>query len=371
MSKIVTVVILNYMLFLVLFNISAKKIDRTNADNVLKMKWHNVATDMPKEWYGSKDALRIAEIVLIAQKTIGGWEKNKPFQQNLSKKEKVHYLNSKDEIGATFDNWATTSELRFLANVYSRVPDERYKSAFVNGLNYIFESQYPNGGWPQFYPARNSVAYSSYITYNDNAMVNIMLVLRDICLGESDFSLLDISEAQKLKSQQAFDLGVDCILATQIVVNGHRTVWCAQHNEVTLAPAKARSYELASFSGSESADIVLLLMDIKNPSDKIIASVDGAVKWFKDNAIENTTLSTEEESGHHNLVIVADSTAVPVWARFYDLETGKPYFCDRDGVEKSAIADIGDERRNGYGWYSYKPQQVIDRYALWLDALSR
>ena len=30
-----------------------------------------------------------------------------------------------------------------------------------------------------------------------------------------------------------------------------------------------------------------------------------------------------------------DSTALAQWARFYDLETGKPFFCDRDGIKKA------------------------------------
>lgn len=366
MSRKVSVLLLSSMLFLAIFTLSAKQKDRASADDYLKMKWHKVATDLPIEWYGSKDALQIAETVLITQKTIGGWEKNKPFQHHLSEKEKAHYLNSKDEVGATFDNWATTSELRFLANVYTNVPDERYKSAFLKGLNYIFEAQYPNGGWPQFFPGRKNVPYASHITYNDNAMVNTMVLLRDIVGNQPCFLSLKLTNDIKAKCKVAFDKGVECILNTQIVVDGKPTVWCAQHHEVTLTPAKARSYELASYSGAESADIVHLLMAIENPSEAVIAAVKGAVVWFNDHKISGTKLTHEpSKKGGSNLIVVADTSAPSVWARFYDIDTAEPYFCDRDGVEKSTIAEIGSERRNGYSWYVYHPQGVIDTYESW------
>ncbi|MGH7487938.1 MAG: pectate lyase, partial [bacterium] len=42
---------------------------------------------------------------------------------------------------------------------------------------------------------------------------------------------------------------LDVILKCQIVVDGHLTAWCAQHDEVDFRPRNARTYELASFSG--------------------------------------------------------------------------------------------------------------------------
>lgn len=91
-------------------------------------------------------------------------------------------------------------------------------------------------------------------------------------------------------SQQArasFDKGIGCILKTQIRVDGKPTVWCAQHDEHTFAPALARAYELASFSGAESASIVALLMSIPHPSPEIVAAVKGAVAWFETHAVKD------------------------------------------------------------------------------------
>lgn len=366
--------------FLALLSIStllhAQRYDPPNGSNYLEKRWKTVATQMPEEWYGSEDAIRVAENVLLCQKTIGGWAKNKPYHHIFSEKEKQEYIQTKDEIGATFDNGATITELRFLAKVYTHVKDEKYRNAFLKGLDYIILAQYDNGGWPQFYPIRttedefktdHTVPYSAHITYNDNAMVNTMKFLKAVYTDDQNFSALKISIKGKKSAKKAFNKGVQCILNTQIRVDGAPTVWCAQHDEVTLAPANARSYELASFSGAESVRIVQLLMDLENPSVEVIEAVNGAVDWFEKHKIEGIKIERKLNSnGKRDRIVVQDTSAPPVWGRFYDLETEKPYFCDRDGIKKNSLEEIGYERRNGYSWYTYSPQRILDQYPEWI-----
>ena len=162
--------------------VSAQNEQQGTSKSYLDMDWKQVATKMPNEWYASGNAKLVAENVLLCQKDVGGWSKNKPYHHQFSEVEIAQFIKDKSEIGATFDNGATITELRFLANVYSHFKDNRYKQAFEKGLDYIFAAQYENGGWPQFFPFRKgkSVAYASQITYNDNAMVNIMLFLNDL-----------------------------------------------------------------------------------------------------------------------------------------------------------------------------------------------
>jgi PelA/Pel-15E family pectate lyase len=196
--------------------------------------------------------------------------------------------------------------------------------------------------------------------------VNTMRFLKEIYSDDIAFSAMDLQKDVKQKAQKAFDKGVDCILKTQIVVNGKPTVWCAQHDEVTLAPANARSYELASFSGAESVGIVLLLMELNRPSKEIIASVEGAVKWFETHKIEGIRLNSfVNKDGLKDLEVVKDESAPTLWARFYDLETEKPYFCDRDGIKKESFAEMGHNRRNGYDWYIDAPEKLIQKYPGW------
>jgi len=356
-----------YLTFLIIFLTAYISFTQNRTDTYLDKSWKEVATKMPAKWYGSTDARLVAENVLLSQKDIGGWEKNKPYHNTFSESEREHYINDKSEIGATFDNGATITELRFLAKVYSQIMDERYKQAFKKGLNYIFISQYENGGWPQFFPVRKgSVAYSGYITYNDNTMENIMHFLKEISSDNKEFASLQISRDTKEKAKKAFDKGIDCILKTQIIIDNKPTVWCAQHDEISFDPAKARSYELPSFSGSESVGITMLLMNIENPSTKIIAAVEGAVQWFEKNKIEGIKLENKiDKEGKKNRIVVEDKNAPPLWARFYDLETSKPFFCSRDGIQKNSLEDISYERRNGYSWYTSSPEQVLKRYPEW------
>jgi len=40
-------------------------------------------------------------------------------------------------------------------------------------------------------------------------------------------------------------------------------------------------------------------------------------------------------------------------------------FCDRDRKIVSSLAEVGRERRDGYMWYTYEPQKVLNRYPAW------
>lgn len=341
---------------------------QNKSTDYLSKRWTDVANKMPPAWYGSNEAKLVAENVLISQKAIGGWEKNKDYHHHFSESDRKHYANRKNEIGATFDNGATITELKFLAKVYSNFKDERYKKAFIKGLNYIFSAQYTNGGWPQFYPVRKgSVAYSGHITYNDYAMVNIMKFLKEIGSHKKEYAALELSEDTKAKVKKAYDKGIQCFLDTQIVYKGKPAVWCAQHDSVTLAPAKARSYELPSFSGSESVGIVQMLMEIDNPSKEIVNAIKGAVEWFENNRIEGIKVETVTlKNGKKNRIVVEDKNAPTLWGRFYDLETSTIFFCSRDGIKRKSLAEISDERRNGYSWYTKAPEKVLKKYPEWL-----
>lgn len=336
------------------------------AQDIEKLSWAKVSNKMPLEWYASEQAVQIADTVVKYQTEIGGWPKNVGFHKKVNQKEMERVRTS--GIGATFDNGATINEMRFLAKVYESHPDKRYKEAFIKAFDYILKAQYDNGGWPQFYPVRKgrSVAYSGQITYNDNAFVNVMYMLQDIYKNSDCVKPLKLDEGIRQQARSAFDKGVQCILNTQIKCDGKLTVWCAQHDVNTLAPAKARAYELPSYSGAESAALVLLLMTIPNPSQEVIASIEGAVKWFEEHQISDMRYERYlDDKGERNARLIPDKGEV-IWARFYDLDTGKPFFCDRDGVKRSSIDELGKERRGGYSWYVTSPKRVLDTYQKWI-----
>lgn len=332
------------------------------------LQWKTVCNGMPKEWYGSEESKAVAESVLLYQRNSGGWPKSPPMHAPLTD-EIIKKLNREknNATGSTFDNSITTSQMIFLARMYNNLPDPRFKDAFLKALDYIFRAQYPNGGWPQYYPLRED--YSRYITYNDNAMFKIMDLLNGIIKLDPlyNFATSDITVT---RAKEAFDQGIQCYLKTQVIIDGKSTIWCAQHDEITLAPTGARSYELPSLSGGESEKIIQQLMEVPNPSPLVIQAVKSAVKWLESHKIVGLRVENFINSyGEGDRCAVKDEKAPPLWGRFYDLQTQEVFMCDFDGKKIKSMNDLGWDRRHGYNWYSPGPQKVLDRYPEWENSL--
>ena len=330
-----------------------------------ELNWTRTASRIDNRFFYlyTDEAKRIADNLVIHQLESGAWPKNVYFPAEITPEQKEKILADKKHVErGTIDNGSTTTEIAYLSKMYNVVRDEKYKEAALKGIEYLLAAQYENGGWPQFYP--NAKGYARHITYNDNAMVNAMRVLQAIF--EYDPLYWYVPAELRGRAKTAFDKGVQCILATQVVQDGKPTVWCAQHDFETLAPAKARAYELPSLSGQESDNIVLLLMDIPNPSPEVIAAVENAVAWFEKSKIEGIRLEYyRNDKGQRDYRVVACEKCPPMWARFYDLETNRPFFCDRDGIKKYDVSQIGHERRTGYSWYNRDGSRVLALYKMW------
>lgn len=321
-----------------------------------------------------------ADTVLAYQFPSGGWPKNHPWHESrltpdeASDRAKLRTAIQTDGIGSTIDNGATTSEILFLMRAYGLTSDARYLASAVRGIEYLLSAQYGNGGWPQFWPSRKPGydgvrPYSDHITFNDDAMVNVMRLLRRVALANEPFDSQGVEPSLRERCQASFDKGVQCILDCQIRVNGQRTVWCQQHDEKTLLPAAARAYELPSFTAhGETVGILMLLMELPNPSVEVREAVSCAIAWLEDHKLvgvryEYTTLPSGKKD--RRLVHTSDSTVVS-WARYYDLETGLPFYCDRDGVKRADLNEVGPERRNGYSWIGDTPLRAIEYFRLWI-----
>jgi PelA/Pel-15E family pectate lyase len=286
--------------------------------------------------------------------------------QPLDEKSRTELLKHQKDIDSTIDNSATFTQLAFLAKVYSEQRLERHRASFLKGFDYLLKAQYDNGGWPQFYPDLSG--YYKHITYNDDAMIGVMKLLRDVAADKKDFAFVD--QERRRRAATAVQKGIECILKTQVLVAGKRTVWCAQHDEVTLEPAKARAYELVSLSGGESVGIVRFLMSIDKPSPRIVESIKSAVEWFERSKLTGIKLVHRPDKSKlrgFDRVVVSDPTAGPLWARFYEIGSNRPIFVGRDGVIRYNVAEIEDERRNGYAWYVESPTSLLeDEYPKWL-----
>lgn len=323
--------------------------------------------DQPK--YKETEITKIADNMLLFQRNNGGWPKNYDMQAILTNKQMDSLVRTKNKLHTTFDNSTTYTHIEYLAQVYSLTHVEKYKDACLKGIDFTLSSQYPNGGWPQYFPLEKN--YSRRITFNDGAYIGIMEMLKKVIDNHPDFSFVDNDLRAKVKL--AFEKGLDCILKTQISENGRLTAWCQQHDEIDFSPAWARAFEPPSICNGESAPVVLFLMSIDNPDPKIIESIQSAVKWFDDSKIYHTKVETVPapveksrfKTTTYDKVVAIDSLAPPIWTRYYELGTEKPLFCDRNTKFLYSMAEVSRERRSGYGWYTYAPQEVLDKYPAW------
>lgn len=293
------------------------------------VSWGNVLSQ-PKDWYQTDEAARIADQVILYQKNTGGWEKNLDMAAMLDEAEKAALIKSKMTGETTIDNSATYTQIRFLgkiitASLLKQTPPNnfpKYKEVFNKGLDYLFAAQYENGGFPQFFPLRKG--YYTHITFNDDAMIGVLKVLREVAKKKEDFAFVD--EPRRVKAENALAKAISLILKLQVEINGKKTVWAAQYDEHTLKPAAARKFEPMSLTAGESIGIVRFLMYDGKPSAEIVEAVEAAVKWYRENKIEG--IRWEKIKGENT--VVKDKTAQPIWARFYEIETMKPIFIGRD-----------------------------------------
>jgi PelA/Pel-15E family pectate lyase len=272
-------------------------------------------------------------------------------------------LDSKNQNDATIDNDATTREINYLLKTFQKTNNPTYRKGAENGIRYLLKMQYANGGFPQFYPDLSG--YRHEITYNDDAMIRALTVLRKVARQEDQFAIVDPDLVALAK--EAVARGVDCILKTQVMQNGRPTAWCAQYDEVSLLPAKARTFELPSLSGDESVGIVRFLLD-EPATPTVKAAIEGAVAWFEKVKIPGYALreiaAPQEKSGRDR-VIVPQPGAV-LWARFYELGTNRPIYVGRDSQVHYQLSEIENERRVGYVYASTWPAELLTKdYPAW------
>lgn len=326
----------------------------------------NASPNQPR--YEPSRIKEIADNVLLYQRDNGGWPKNYDMRAILTDEQKQIVKRVKPDPYTTFDNCTTYSHIKYLAKAWQILKDEKYKDGALKGIDFVFLAQYPNGGWPQYFPLEKK--YSKLITFNDDAMVGIMNMLKDIIENKPYYAFVDAERRQKAKT--AFDKGLDCILKCQIKDNGVLTGWCQQHDENDLSPAKARAYELPSICNREGTGVVLFLMSIDNPSKEVINSIQAAIKWFDDSKIEGIRIETFDTPPFQTPLrllktdkrVVQDQNAPPIWARFYELQTHKPLFSNRKSERLYSLSDVDRERR-AYGWYTYDAQKALDAYPAW------
>ena len=311
----------------------------------------------------------IADKMLLYQRAVGGWPKalgevKVNYAIRLSAAARAGLLDSQNLNDATIDNDATTREINYLVVAFQKTNNPAYRKGAEAGIRYLLQMQYPNGGFPQFYPDLSG--YRREITYNDDAMILALTVLRNVARQHEAFATVDPDLVALCKAGLA--RGIACILRTQYVSNGRPTAWCAQYDEVSLLPAKARAFELPSLSGEESVGIVRFLMEIEQPDSAEKAAIEGAIRWFEKVKMDGITLkeiAAPKEPKGRDRVIVPQPGAV-LWARFYELGTNRPIYVGRDSQVHYQLTEIENERRTGYLYVGTWPTELLAKdYPAW------
>ena len=305
-----------------------------SAQTYTSKTWAQICSGaMGTEWYGSAEAISVADTLLGVQKTNGGWMKNDQYHKltsaELAERKALSGTNGRS-AHSCFDNYSTTQEMRFLAKVYNQTKQQRFLDAFKKALNLIFTAgNGMKGGWGQYWPlSDDQYSHQNYITFNDDLMTNMLRILQEIYEEKGDFKgLVDADTRTRCKEQ--WDKALQCVLNCQINDNGVKAGWCAQHDPKDFLPTEGRPHELPSVSGSESATLLSYLMTISKPSAELQQCIIAAVEWFKthkykENAAMADYTNSKGEADRH----IIDQEGSNLWGRFIQIggESGKAIY---------------------------------------------
>ena len=318
-----------------------------------------VAKKSASNFSNLQSAITLADNYITWQMDHGGWDKKidgkTAWTEGQKKNKGSGWTGTNGELIGTIDNEATYTQIRHIAAVYREVPDAKYQESVLKGLDFLFNLQYESGGFAQVYPKRGN--YSDNVTFNDEAMISVLFTLEDALYGRYPFDSDIITEEYKIKLKDSIDRAIDFILKAQITSQGKLTAWCAQHDPVTYQPVSARAYELASISGQESVKIIQFLMN-QEQTPEIKTAVEAAVLWLRESELKNVEYVRNGSNG----VYFKEKNGARTWYRFYEIDTNLPIFCDRDGIMKHDILEIGEERRHGYAWAGTWGKKFLEAY---------
>jgi PelA/Pel-15E family pectate lyase len=320
--------------------------------------------------YRPEQVREIVTNILLFQRTNGGWPKDYDMLAILTPEQKAQVLATKERNDTSFDNGNLHSQVSYLAHAYAAAHEPNWRDACLRGLDFVFASQYPNGGVPQRFP--DAKDFHAHITFNDYVMVGCMNLLQDAAEPAPCFAWLDATRRDR--AREAVRRGIDCILKCQIRINGKLTGWCQQHDEKAFAPRPGRTFELASICPQDTVYTLRFLMRLDDPSKEVIESVASATTWLRQvqlsgirvHRVKSTPVTFEKHDADFDTVVESDPQAPPIWARHYEIGSNRPVFAGRDGIKHYALAEIERERRTGTPWYGAWPQDFLEvEYPQW------
>ena len=229
---------------------------------------------------------------------------------------------------ATFDDQVTTDAATFLLRLYVEKLDPRWKPPVDKAIQFVLDSQYPIGAWPQRFPISQEFSkkgladYSSYYTYNDDVVWENISFLLQCYQVLGDKRLLDpINRAMSF-----------FVVSQQGQPNPG---WALQYTH-DLKPAAARTYEplaLATHTTASNLDHLITFYDLTGDS-RYLARVLEGIEW-----LEKVKLDKPDAGGRTH-------------PTYIELGTNRPIYVHRRG---SNVV-------NGEYYYDYDPARPIGHY---------
>ncbi len=277
-----------------------------------------------------KLAFDAGEALVRGQLESGGWDYRIDFAR-LPPRRNV----------TTFDDNTTQSAIRYLMKLATLGVEEPRKEsvrrAVKTALEKMMEAQYPNGAWPQRYDGkeRDPDAYpvikaslpQNYPRHYTKEDYHKHYTINDDAQRDGIMALLEASHRfEDERFREAALRGADFLILAQLPEP--QPAWAQQYNQ-RMEPAWARAFEPPAVTAGESVGVMRLLLDVyKLTGEKrFLAPIPRAIDFLERSAI-----------------------APNKWARFYELNTNRPIYGDRDGKIHYTLEELSEERRNGYSW---------------------
>lgn len=224
-------------------------------------------------------AMDVAEGLIAAQHPAGGWNYHHDFAGEESARrwyetigkngwrleEFHHYYGN-----ATFDDAGTSEASQFLLRMYLERRSSRLRAPLERAIQFVLDSQYENGGWPQRFPRVEGEAdYIRDVTFND-----------DVAGENIKFLLMVHQTLDDERALPAIRRAMEVFLATQ--QPAPQAGWGLQHNPQTLVPVGARSYEPEALTTHTTANNIAQLMNFYEWTGdrRFIERVPEALAWL-------------------------------------------------------------------------------------------
>lgn len=287
--------------------------------------------------YYYQAAEKTASALVWGQSPEGGWHYMIDFAGDRSLKkwyntigkngwrleEFQHYYGN-----STYDDDVTSDAARFLLRIYLEKLDPVWKPALDKAINFIIESQYPIGGWPQRYPLKYDFShhglpdYTSYHTFNDGVIGENVNFLIQCYLTLGEERLLD-----------PIRRGMHFYIISQDSSGG----W-GQQLDMNLQTAGARTYEpKALLPRATFENAMYLISYFRYTGDrKFLARIPDAINW-----LERATLPDSQSSDGK----FTHST-------FVEMGTNKPIYVHRKGSNV----------KYGFYYFDYNDEKLLGHY---------